>query len=159
MYCSLQEAWPDYQFGNNTNQESNVKNNIQMANKHVNIIENNDSATETKNNTNIYTLSKNEYEEYQRFLHNKTNKNNIAIEHFTLDDKIESHVNSLKCNDVLNHVHNCDICLRHIYKRYNCLGNREHNMFNMLSKDQKDIISVILVGILVILILQMSYNR
>ena len=161
MYCSIEEAWPDHSF-----------NKINKNNKPV-IYE------DLTNKNKTYSLSEKEYQDYQNFLHEKTN----TIEHFidkkqppkikyqnnnyrnyhhydnnddNNDDNNNDDNNShdINCDNLLRHLQKCDKCLRKVYMKYNCVGNKNNNLLNMLDKSQKEVLSVVLTGILVIILLQ-----
>ena len=190
MYCSIEEAWPNYPQNNiiNRNNDSPSINNINKNNK----------------NNDLYSISKKEYEEYQQFLkakqeqeqeqeqeQNKEQRQIIkrqeqeqrqiikrqeqeqrqpyyrqsydnSIEHF-VDSKMNNNNNldydEIKCDYILDHIHKCDKCLKKVYMKYNCVGNRNNNIFNMLDKNQKEVLSIVLTGILVILLLQLFAGK
>jgi len=175
MYCSLEEAWPQMninkQFQNNSN---NFKRSLQSKNYDTSTISQNnddddyiDNSPNRKQN-NKFRSSGNELPD--NFKNNK-NSNNKILEFFN-DDKnsnISSNkINNLKCDDVLDHISNCNECLRNIYKKYNLFGIPHNglsqlniftelsNGFNkLITKENRDVVTVVLIGLLVILILQL----
>jgi len=175
MYCSIEEAWPNYPQNNimNRNNDYPSINNINKNNK----------------NNDLYSISKKEYEEYQQFLKAKQEQEqeqeqeqrqiikrqeqeqrqpyyrqsyDNSIEHF-VDSKMKNNNNldydEIKCDYILDHIHKCDKCLKKVYMKYNCVGNRNNNIFNMLDKNQKEVLSIVLTGILVILLLQLFAGK
>jgi hypothetical protein len=60
---------------------------------------------------------------------------------------------------ILNHLDTCDICLKRVYKKYTCLGNNEDIFNKLITKDNKEVITVILIGFLVILTLQIFKTK
>lgn len=115
MYCSLEEAWPNY---------SKPKNIIERY-----------SEKEQENIKNIEPIES-----------SSNHQANLS----------ETHLKN-NCDDILAHIQKCDYCMKEIYKRYNC-NNMNINMLASLSKEQKDIISIILIGLLVLLVLQLFKN-
>jgi hypothetical protein len=178
MYCTIQEAWPDIPFSHNISNSSNSVSHVHFENN----INNNKT-----NNKNIdddgkkrYSLSEKEYHDYQKFLHDQSNKNDNDIEHFVdnnhhkkiikqnkklkyqydhdSDSEIEI-IHNIDCENCIEHISKCRKCLKKLYMKYNCVGNRNNNIFNMLNKDQKEILSVVLAGILVIILLQLLMGK
>jgi hypothetical protein len=134
MYCSIDEAWETSDFF--------------QRNKKI-------KTSET-------IIDNDEIEEFKQFKahknSNQKNTNNTShyheheIEHFT-DDKSGNTVN-ITCDMILNHLDNCDVCLKRVYKKYTCLGNKEDILSKLITKENKEVITVILIGFLVILTLQ-----
>lgn len=176
MYCSIEEAWPNYPSNHLMNRNNNLS-----SNKNQEIIRENfiqpESLTEENNSTskNLYSISQKEYNEYQTFLKEKTkqeksNQENDLIEHFidnkkpkkqsiNQNDDSESEYDDIKCEYILNHIHKCDKCLKKIYMKYKCIGNKNNNVLNMLDKNQKEVLTVVLTGILVIILLQLIVGK
>lgn len=110
MYCSLAEAWPDF----NSSSQS------------------------------IPTLS-------QKF--QSTNK----IE--TFDIKPSSQLQDTRlsnCKYILEHIQNCDYCMKELYTKHMSSSPFKFNnpFHNLITADNKDVISAIFIGLLIILILQ-----
>jgi hypothetical protein len=129
MYCSIEEAWP-------INQLTNIKNKKELA-KDV--------------DENIF---KENYNEFKKFISEKEikakqnqNLNENMIEHF------ENRNN--KCDNILDHIYNCDECLKKIYKKYNCSVSDNNILSTFITKENKDVVAIVFIGILVILILQL----
>jgi len=59
----------------------------------------------------------------------------------------------INCDDIMDHIENCEICKKKIYIKYKCIGNKI-----VLSKEDKEYIRIFLIGILIILVLQL-FNK
>lgn len=142
MYCSIEEAWPGY-YSNKIKEDLNEP----FLNKNISEIPmriNNKPKVTTKVATNVR-----ENVQQHNDVHDSAHIDNL---------KITTHQN------ILDHIHNCDYCLKEIYKRYNCMGSIDKNYLNnfnnfnmdtLLSKENKEIITIMLLGMLVMLILQL----
>ena len=159
MYCSLEEAWPDY--------HPKVQNVKQSQSNIVNTIHNSS-----------ISISEDEYKEYIKF--KEDSKKNIT-EHFidvpitklnnnksTHKHKKNIHIDSdseyesdheMDCNRIMEHIGSCKKCLNRIYAKYRCSGNKSNNFMGILNKEQKELFAVILLGIIVIIILQILCDK
>jgi hypothetical protein len=143
MYCSIDEAWETSDFFS--------------RNKKIKTSE---------------PIIDNEIEEFKLFKANKKSKNNKYeyeqeyehehkdnIEHYTETEDNTINKSNITCDMILNHLDKCDICLKRVYKKYTCLGNHENIINKLITKDNKEVITVILVGFLIILTLQIFKTK
>lgn len=161
MYCSLEEAWPDY--------HPNVHN---VKQSQSNIVH-------TNNNSSI-SISDEEYKEFIKF--KEDSKKNIT-EHFidistTKQNVPNSKINyrhkknipidsdseyesdhDINCDKIIEHIGSCKKCLNKIYAKYRCSGNKNDSFMEIFNKEQKDLFSVALLGIIVIIILHILCDK
>lgn len=93
--------------------------------------------------------------------HFKHTQNNNIHEHFKESQLKynDNHLTTQNCKNILFHIQNCDVCIKEIYKKYMCMNAKYYNPFNnLITKENKEIISVVLIGLLVILVLQLLKN-
>jgi hypothetical protein len=134
MYCSLDEAWPQL---------------------NINKYKQNNQYSQSSNKSNL--LNNHDYEHFNEFMDGK-NKNETTREH------------NIDCNIVMNHIAGCDNCLQELYKKYSfvrCIDSNgvdqntlinffkdlSNNVIKIVGKENKDIVSSILCGLLIILVL------
>jgi len=160
MYCSLEEAWPNMR-------RNNINNNIFRQNNlicpsyspsiiHKNNISDNyyDDFKLPHNNINVENNNDKNIEKISV----QSEKNNI-IEKFNQDDK---------CIRIMEHITVCDECLKNLYKKFSFNRGISYNYgletlldffrnignnFNKIVEKDKDLVSSILVGLLIILII------
>lgn len=76
-----------------------------------------------------------------------------------IKQEIRKKLNSCNCDDILDHIHNCPDCLQKIYTRYNCIGTMDNSFLKaVLTQENKEKLTIVLTGILVILVLQLLKN-
>lgn len=137
MYCSIDDAW-------NTNSSDTLK-----AIKH--------NVKQTVNKTN----NKKTYEHFvQESEHNDSEHNDS--EHI-INARHSHHPanNHNKCDDFLEHLNHCDVCMKKVYRQFNCIGKMP--TFDLISifgsDDNRRIASTILLGLLIILVLHLFSNN
>lgn len=138
MYCSIEEAWP------------------QFYNKQV--IEKFTSKPKK------IEVSASEYDEYVKFKNNKSTDIippvapviPVAPIAKACADKVEHFTNENTCSITLTHIQNCNHCMKEIYKRLNVHSKFDISTF--INKENKDIITVVLIGLLMILIMNLCKN-
>lgn len=146
MYCSLTEAWPA-------------------------LYPDNKSESRQSKNDDTVNVSEKDYIEFKKYIETRENsketevkkyKNNI--EHFenSKDVELKEEVHKyhkihrdIDCDEILDHIHNCKSCMKKMYMRYNCFGNKDNNIFSDMIKENKDIVTVVIIGIMIILILHL----
>lgn len=146
MYCSIDEAWETSDFFS--------------RNKKIKASEpiiDNDEIEEFK----LFKANKksknNKYEYEHEHKHEDNHDHDHNIEHYTEDTT--NNKSNITCDMILNHLDTCDICLKRVYKKYTCLGNNEDILNKLITKDNKEVITVILIGFLVILTLQIFKTK
>ena len=168
MYCSLEEAWPqwgtdiqrgtniqrgtDIQLGTNIQRGTDIQRGTELGH-HTNLKSNNPVAI--KNIESFSELDKPIVSE------SPPTKSEILPINLPISEQLQEH------QDILDHIHNCEHCMREIYKRYNCGGKSMLNMSvlnqlninSLVSKENKEIVTIMLLGLLVILILQLFRNN
>jgi hypothetical protein len=161
MYCSLTEAWPAL-YPDNKSEPIRSKNddtvNVSEKDyiefkKYIETRENSKEMNAKKYKNNIEHFEETGVKKY---------KNNI--EHFEnpKDDELKEEVHKyhkihrdMDCDEMLDHIHNCKSCMKKMYMRYNCFGNKDNNIFSDMIKENKDIVTVVIIGIMIILILHL----
>lgn len=178
MYCSIDEAW---NITNNNNKSNNILNNsnsdldldhdIESDNNIINdfklylkLKKQSNKFNKSNFNTNInenFISSKNDINNDSDFKNNKghlhtlINDDNILIPNINLkhDDNLFNKINTH--DDILNHVYNCELCYKKLFNKPHGLGIN----LSLITKENKDIISIVLIGLLVILILNLFINK
>jgi hypothetical protein len=150
MYCSLEEAWPHMNLQNNRN------------NKLIDV--------RSSNNT----LNDNYYDDYKKNLEENRQEKKINMVQIESEKRehFDTKVSNDKCINIMDHISVCDECLQNLYKKYSSLNpihninsiglHTIHNFFtkisnnfnNLVANKNKDVVSSILFGLLIILILQ-----
>lgn len=145
MYCSIQEAWPDYNNGYKI--ESNMVDNR-------NIIENFDK--NEHQNINIKSIYKNNETRPELQL-NKYSQNTNKNEHYLPHIEKQSRKNTLKCEDYFTHIENCEQC-----KNYILQNNSSYDKIYELFKSNpqlKETVVVFLIGIAILMIINLFYRE
>lgn len=181
MYCSIDEAWPAIDHMKNKpntddNYESRQPNNqtikkrLAFAGKEHELYEEfeqfiNSKKNKTVEHYNEYDMDSNihTHSNLHSNQHNQNHSNQHNQNHNNLHSNQHNHTNNNthnKCDDIFEHINNCEICMKRVYKQFNCIGRV--NTFDFLSvfnnNENKQVMSVVLTGLLVILILQLFKN-
>jgi len=151
MYCSIDEAWNNY---SNFKPHSHSHKNNSLNNSH------HMSHSQEINDDNDALLK-----DFKHFLSlkNKADEPIVAnkkIEHFNeslVPTTKEMQQSNMNHQYFLDHISSCEECSRMIYKRYNY--GRNNNILNLITDENKDLISVVLIGILTILILHLFNSK
>ena len=103
---------------------------------------------------NDYIKDVNQKEKNEKEKPEKEKTEDDITEHFTNNYNKYKILNN-QCDLMLNHISNCDDCLKKIYKKYNCSKNNNNILSELITNENKDMILVVFIGIVVILILQL----
>ena len=167
MYCSIDEAWPK------------KIDHLKDKNPNNDLICNNKTEEPVKMSSDLYEEFKNfmnlkkketyieefaeqnparaELGKINNHNNNNNNNHNNHNNHYEYNNEHKKHNIHFNCDDYFEHINNCDICMKKVYKNFNCLGkNNGLEFLSMLNiNENKQVISVVLMGVLVILILQL----
>jgi hypothetical protein len=168
MYCSIEEAWPELEI----NKRNSIKREDAKQSEQVvkyNVLEeplriNADDYDDFKLFMNLKNNSGTR-ESLQQIINNKNKNSNVhtklAPTSSNLLETFDDNKNN-KCNIVIEHIQNCDECLKNLYRKYNLLikpstvlSDLSKTFNNMITPENKDIVSVVLFGLLVILTLHL----
>lgn len=136
MYCTIEEAWPTHQLNSLKHNNDYIK-----------------DVNKKENYNEFMKFIDKKKEEKKENKENKENEEKELTEHFNNNyDKYK--ILNNQCNSALNHISTCDDCLKKIYKKYNCSKNN-NILLELITNENKDIILIAFIGLLVILILQL----
>lgn len=135
-YCSIDEAW----------HTSNIMNNyVTHLNKNQELIQEYYNGPNEQNN-------RNQFMEMEKQTTYKSN-NKPTIEHFD-DDKNN-------CDNIMDHINNCKKCYDKLKEHFEVkpMNKPIGNIIDqILTKENREIISYILVGILIVIVLDIVYS-
>jgi hypothetical protein len=142
MFCSVQEAWPEY-YNYKNNDKNNVYNDNRVDNYKKPYINQSIGA-------NPHLKSQKRDQEIK--------KTNTKIEHFN-DDQIEEfneeYFNN-ECEQIMQHIEYCNKCKQklNIMKNNNSLINKINN----ISEETKETVIIFLIGFIVILLIHLFHK-
>jgi len=144
MYCNLDEAWGK-QYTNNINDPEYTeflkykkqKQSLTDKDTNLELFDMNDKKNNVQLNT--YTLS------------DKNTNDYINNKQINIDSKVDEQL--CKCDNILNHIHNCPECLKKIYIKYSCFGRINDTFTLFFTNETKEKLTIILLGILTLLML------
>jgi len=134
MFCSIQEAWPEYY----------NKNNLYNVN---NVVEN--TLSDNYNKLNNRSIGENPFIKKQniieKFSEEKFNEENETIKEFNGE-----------CEKIFLHLQNCDKCRN----KLNLMENNRSiiNKLNNLTEESKETIIIFLIGFVIILLIHLFYK-
>ena len=146
MYCSIQEAWPEFKLdnkliSNNNLLSSAVHNNSTINNNQYNHNNNIESRPELVN--------KLVYEENKKIETFKENSSKYNIK----NQKIESEQSN--CDIYIQHLNSCEECQMNLISKY-----RHNKLIEILTTNPqlKETLVVFLIGLLILIILNLFYK-
>jgi hypothetical protein len=129
MYCLIQDAWPEYNFGT-----PNTVRSQQITESYENI----------KSNKNFKNETRPEMQISNNYNYNQINKMNE-----NLNNKVE-----LNCNSFYNHINECSEC-REKFMKYYC--NRNYSLTKLIDENPqlKETLLIFLIGLLILFLLNL----
>ena len=141
MYCSIQEAWPEYDFGSHNKVHSQ-----QTIESYDNIQLNKSLISETRPEMQLPT---NNYQVNQINQSNKVNQSNQTNKNNKLNHNLE-----MNCDNFLDHISECSEC-RNKFMKYYC--NRNYSLTKLMDEHPqlRETLLVFLIGLLILFLLNM----
>jgi hypothetical protein len=162
MYCSIEEAWPTYNYTNNPISRSNGVENFlnDEVNEHS-IMNKNDIRPQFQTNIQTNNMrhntslpikenSHNQYGQYNAEL--MKIKNHLSHENHFLHNR---HNKFCSCQDFMYHLQNCEECQNLMHSKFKPSKIEE---ILLLNPNIKETIVIFLVGILILMILNLFYK-
>ena len=152
MYCSIEEAWPTYNYTNNPISRSNGVENFlnNKVNEHS-IMNKNDIRPQCQTNSQTHNMIHNtSLPEENIIITNKKFDNELTKNHSLYDKHNKFH----SCQDFMYHLQNCEECQNLIHS--NKPSKIEEIL--LLNPNIKETIVIFLVGILILIILNLFYK-
>jgi len=177
MYCSIEEAWPTYNYNNNNiSRDNGVENflNDQVTSNSImnkndsrpqfvdngiqNIVNRNQSSHTSQSQQKSSNYLMENYNDMNLNLnsdskHNFTRNNLFNQENYTPSDShSQSHSKLYNCRDFINHLESCEECQIIMYNRFK--PNKFQELL-MINPQIKETIVIFLIGLLVLMILNL----
>jgi formylmethanofuran dehydrogenase subunit E len=141
MYCSIHEAWPDF-----NKSDSTIKRQINEYNHNDDY---NESRPELVNK--VYYTNNNSEHFKEKSIQNINR--DIPNNNYNQIDNIKNVSSDLNCNNYLNHLEECEECRMYILNKY----SKSNKLSDILSMNPqlKETLLVFLIGLLILMILNL----
>ena len=160
MYCSLTEAWPEYNHNNiPTIRANGVENFFNNQVQNNSILNKNDNRPQflnnqvtNQNNTTMSTGFNNHIKAVETFNNTEVRKVSENIIENNTDLQMNSKLNN--CKLIYEHIESCEECQQFLHSRF-----KQNKILDVLSSsDIKETVVVFFIGLLFLMILNLLYK-